>query len=109
MGPAVGTGGGLNPAGSWLSLGNHGMPPYVFLRGPKTLQVSFRRAGTPGRGGGWGEHVICFTKLPNRGMAYLVREVLGEPAGALAQCLGSFPSRETVFLGMHTRGSSKIS
>lgn len=56
-----------------------------------------------------GEHVTCFTNLPNRGMADLVWEVLGEPAGVPAQWLGSFPPRETAFLGMHTRGSSKIS
>lgn len=53
--------------------------------------------------------MTCFTKLPNRGMADLVWEVLGEPAGVPAQWLGSFPPRETAFLGMHTRVSSKIS
>ena len=46
------------------------------LRAPLEWQEAQRR------------HVTPFAKLPNRGMADLVREVLGGAAGALAQWLG---------------------
>lgn len=53
--------------------------------------------------------MTCFAKLPNRGMADLVGEVLGGAAGALAQGLGSFPARRDHFPEYASQDSSKIS
>lgn len=49
-------------------------------------------------------HVTCFTKLPNRGMADLVWDVLGGAAEAPVQWLGSFSTQKDCFPGDASQG-----